>query len=65
MTVVAVRKAGRPHGSKSQSTLLKARTQEAGAFLEEIMRNPQADPELRIMAASAIIGAHFDRQSSN
>lgn len=52
---------GRQHGSKNKNTLIKARHDEAYGLLEGIMRDRNANPELRIQAASAIIGAHYQR----
>jgi hypothetical protein len=48
---------GRPVGTKSQKTLLKSRAQEAFYLLEGVMRDANANPSLRIEAASAILSA--------
>lgn len=64
MTVIALRKPGRPHGSVSQKTLLKARADAAMTLLESITKNPNADPLHRIQAASAIVQASYYHDNS-
>ncbi len=60
----STRRAGRPFGSLSQSTIDRARAQDAMALLESIMNGQDYDHSTRIHAAATILVLHR-HQTSN
>ena len=48
-------KLGRPRGSQSQSTLIRNRQEACVSLLENVVRDQDADKNLRVMAASALL----------
>lgn len=55
MTIVAIRKPGRPHGAKSQKTLLKAQADHAYNLLVGITHDRNASTIDKINAAAVIM----------
>jgi len=46
---------GRPKGSQSQATLIKSRQEACVSLLETVVRDQDADKNLRVQAAAALL----------
>jgi hypothetical protein len=51
-------RAGRPKGSQSQTTLIKCQQKACVDLLENVVKDANADPTLRVAAASALLTAN-------